>query len=99
MDKERRGGWAYIMADRYRVTMYVGVTAHLPARVTQHREGSGSDFCARYGLRRFVWAERLDSSTEAIQNEKRIKRWRRQWKFELIEKGNPDWDDLFENLV
>ena len=49
------------MADRYRGAMYVGVTADLPARIFQHRQGSGSDFCARYGLHRLVWAERGDS--------------------------------------
>ena len=87
------------MADRYRGTMYVGVTADLPARIYQHRDGTGSEFCARYGLKRLVWAERLASIDEAIEFEKRLKRWRREWKFDLIEKANPDWNDLFEQLV
>ena len=99
MDREAAGGWVYIMTDRYRGTLYVGVTADLAARVTQHRSGTGSDFCARYGLKRLVWAERLDSIEEAIAHEKRIKRWHRQWKFDLIEKANPDWDDLYGQLV
>ncbi|MDZ4138935.1 MAG: GIY-YIG nuclease family protein [Erythrobacter sp.] len=99
MDRETRGGWVYIMADRYRGTMYVGVTADLAARVSQHREGSGSDFCARYGLKLLVWAERTDAIDAAIAHEKRVKRWRREWKFALIEKGNPDWDDLFDQLL
>ena len=99
MDRETSGGWVYIMTDRYRGTLYVGVTADLAARVTQHRSGTGSDFCARYGLKRLVWAERLDSIEEAIAHEKRIKRWHRQWKFDLIEKANPDWDDLYGQLV
>ncbi len=99
MDRETRGGWVYIMADRYRGTMYVGVTADLPARIYQHRDGTGSEFCARYGLKRLVWAERLASIDEAIEFEKRLKRWRREWKFDLIEKANPDWNDLFEQLV
>ena len=54
MDHENTGGWVYIMADRYRSTMYVGVTADLPFRISQHREGKGSDFCARYGLKRLA---------------------------------------------
>ena len=58
MERERQGGWVYIMADRYRGTMYVGVTSHLAARIHQHLSGDGSDFCARYGLTRLVWAER-----------------------------------------
>lgn len=96
MDRERFGGWVYIMADRYRGTMYVGVTSDLSARITQHRTGSGSDFCKRYGLTRLVWAERGDRIEDCVAHEKRIERWRRQWKFNLVERANPDWNDLFE---
>ena len=99
MDRERHGGWVYIMADRYRGAMYVGVTSDLPARVQQHRTGKGSDFCARYKLGRLVWAERGDTIEECIAHEKRVKRWRREWKFALIGRGNPDWVDLFDSLV
>ncbi|WP_375426978.1 GIY-YIG nuclease family protein [uncultured Sphingomonas sp.] len=95
----RRGGWVYIMTDRYRGTVYIGVTAYLPARIHQHRSGEGSDFCARYGLTRLVWAERGDDIAECISHEKRLKKWRRDWKFELIERGNPDWRDLFDELA
>ena len=77
MTKERFGGWVYIMADRYRGTMYVGVTADLAARVTQHREETGSDFCAKYRLNRLVWADRSEPIDLCIAHEKRIKRWRR----------------------
>ena len=99
MDRETRGGWVYIMADRYRGTIYVGVTADLPARITPHRTGEGSDFCRRYGLDRLVWADRCDSIEAAFAHEKRVKRWQRKWKFELIERANPDWADLFDSLV
>lgn len=99
MDREQRGGWVYIMADRFRGTMYVGVTAFLPDRIDQHRSGKGSDFCARYGLACLVWAERGDTIEDCIAHEKRIKRWRREWKFDLIEEGNPDWEDLYDLLV
>ncbi|WP_066549359.1 MULTISPECIES: GIY-YIG nuclease family protein [unclassified Sphingomonas] len=85
------GGWVYIMADRYRGTMYVGVTADL--------NGTGSDFCTRYGLHRLVWADHTPSVLDAIAHEKRLKRWRRQWKFDLVERGNPEWRDLFDVLV
>ena len=87
------------MADRYRGTMYVGVTSNLPSRVHQHRTGDGSDFCRRYGLGRLVWAEHTRSIADAIGHEKRIKRWRREWKFALIERGNPEWLDLFGSLA
>jgi putative endonuclease len=94
-----KGGWVYIMADRYRGTMYVGVTAQLVARVYQHRTGAGSNFCHRYGLTRLVWAEQGNTIEDCIAHEKRIKRWQREWKFALIEKGNPDWSDLSDHLV
>ncbi|MFA9201819.1 MAG: GIY-YIG nuclease family protein [Cypionkella sp.] len=75
--------------------MYVGVTSDLAARITQHREGTGSDFCVRYGLHRLVWADRGDRIEDCIAHEKRLKRWRREWKFDLVEQANPDWRDLF----
>jgi putative endonuclease len=87
------------MTDRYRGTVYVGVTAHLPARIHQHRSGEGSDFCARYGLTRLVWAERGDDIGECIAHEKRVKKWQRDWKFALVERGNPEWCDLFDDLA
>ena len=96
---EHRGGWVYIMADRYRGAIYVGVTADLAARIHQHRTGAGSDFCKRYGLDRLVWAEQAGSISEAITQEKRVKRWRRAWKFALIERGNPEWRNLFEMIL
>ena len=78
-----------MMAGRYRGALYVGVTADLAARVHQHRTGTGSDFCKRYGLDRLLWAEHMPSISDTITHEKRIKRWRRAWKFDLIERGNP----------
>ena len=99
MEREQIGGWVYIMADLYRGMMYVGVTAHLTPRIGQHRSGDGSDFCARYGLVRLVWAERGETILGCIEYEKRLKRWRREWKFALIERGNPEWADLFGRLV
>jgi putative endonuclease len=93
-----RGGWVYIMADRYRGTMYVGVTADIAARVHRHRSGQGSDFCSRYGLHRLVWADQGHDIMLCIEHEKRVKRWRRDWKFALIERSNPHWNDLFGTL-
>ena len=93
-----RGGYVYIMANRYRGTMYIGVTAHLSARIFQHRTGDGSDFCQRYGLDRLVYAEHHTDSRDAIAREKAVKKWNRDWKFRLIEEQNPDWLDLFESL-
>ena len=99
MDQERRGGWVYIMTNRYRGALYVGVTSSLAHRIPQHRDGTGSDYCAQRGLMRLVWAEHSEPIDLCVAHEKRLKRWHRDWKFELIEKANPDWDDLFEHLI
>lgn len=94
-----RGGWVYIMANRYRGAMYVGVTARLAARVLAHREGRGSVTVREKRLTRLVWAERCEDIAYGIAHEKRLKRWRREWKFDLIERANPDWDDLFATIT
>jgi putative endonuclease len=98
MEAKHQGGWVYIMADRYRGTMYVGVTANIAARIAQHQTGDGSDFCRRYGLMHLVWADFTPNILDAISHEKRLKRWRRRWKFTLIEAANPDWKDLSSGL-
>ena len=92
------GGWVYIMANRYRGGVYVGVTADALARVYQHREGAGSRHVKEFGKTRLVYAERHDEIEQAIRREKLVKKWRREWKFALIEKANPDWNDLFDTL-
>jgi len=92
------GGWVYIMADRYRGTLYIGVTSNIAARVHAHRQGRGSKFCTRYGLTRLVYLEQAPSIYDAIAREKAIKKWNRAWKIELIEQANPDWLDLFETI-
>jgi putative endonuclease len=93
-----KGGWVYIMADRYRGTMYVGMSADLAVRIYQHRTGVGSDFCHRYKLDRLVWAVQGGTIEDCISLEKRIKRWRREWKFALVEEGNPEWRDFFDTI-
>ena len=98
MNANQKGGWVYIMADRYRGTMYIGVTADLQTRVAQHKQGTGSDFCARYRLTRLVWAEHGATIEACIAHEKRLKHWQRAWKIALIETSNLDWTDLAETL-
>ena len=94
-----RGGWTYFMTNRPRGVLYCGVTADLPARVYQHREGTGSEFCRRYRLTRLVFAEHHDSIDDAIRREKMLKAWKRTWKIALIEASNPDWRDLHDELI
>ena len=85
----------YIMASRKHGTLYIGVTGDLLNRVAQHREGQIEGFTKRYGVKRLVWFELHDSIVTAIQRETSLKRYKREWKINLIERDNPDWDDLF----
>ncbi len=94
-----RGGWACLLASRYRGTIYIGVTADLTRRAWQHREGKGSRFAARYDVVRLVHAEHFPTIDEAIAREKALKKWRRAWKIELIERNNPEWLDLYDHLI
>jgi putative endonuclease len=94
----KKGGWVYLMSDRYRGAIYTGVTADLPFRITQHREEKGSVFCRKYGLKILVYMEWHDEIEDAIRREKAVKKWRRAWKIELIESMNRDWLDLYDQL-
>lgn len=82
------------MASRFNGTLYTGVTSDLLARVVQHRTGTYRGFTSRHHVKRLVWFELCTTMPEAIASEKRIKRWNRDWKKNLIERDNPDWRDL-----
>ncbi len=84
----------YMMASGYLGTLYLGVTSNLLGRVMQHRDGTFRGFTDRYGVKRLVWYEAADTMADAIASEKRLKRWRRDRKIELIERDNPLWNDL-----
>ncbi len=88
----------YILANRYRGALYTGVTSDLAARIHQHREESFGGYTAERSIKRLVWFERHDEMEAAIRREKTIKRWSRQWKFNVIEADNADWLDLAETL-
>jgi putative endonuclease len=92
------GGYVYILSNRKNGALYTGVTADIAARMVQHRAGTGSKFCAEYGISRLVYVEAHEEIAQAIAREKAIKKWRRAWKVALIEAGNPDWRDLFFDL-
>ena len=94
-----RGGYTYIMANKARGVLYVGVTADLSARAEQHRTAKGSAFCKKYGLTRLVLAEHHDDIALAIAREKALKAWKRDWKIRLIEESNPDWRDLADLVL
>ena len=92
------GGWVYIMTNGPHGTLYTGVTANLAARIHQHREGRGSQFCRKWGLTQLVYVERHDRIEDAIVREKRIKSWKRAWRLRLILETNPHWNDLFDQI-
>ena len=89
----------YMMASGVRGTLYIGVTSQLVRRVWEHKEGTGSAFCRKYGVTRLVWYEVHDDMTVAIQRETSLKRYLRDWKINLIERENPYWDDLSTTLI
>ena len=91
--------FTYILSNGYRGTLYTGVTNNLLRRVYEHQEGVVPGFSKRYGLDKLVWFEPHTSIEAAISREKSIKRWKRVWKFELIERDNPDWNDLSSTLA
>jgi putative endonuclease len=88
------GGWAYIVTNKPHGVLYTGVTSDLPARVEQHRNGTGSKFAKRHNCRRLVYAEWHDRIEDAIAREKAIKEWPRLWKLRLIQEANPTWDEI-----
>jgi putative endonuclease len=88
----------YLLASQRNGTIYVGVTSDLIARIHQHREEPLPGFTRDYGVKRLVWFEEHATMDSAIRREKRIKKWNRAWKLELIETANPDWRDLAEDI-
>jgi len=95
----KKGGWLYVMTNAPHGTLYIGVTADLPSRISQHRAGEGSDFCRRYGLTLLVYCEPYERIEDAIAREKAMKAWKRRWKIRLIEQANQGWNDLFEHVL
>jgi putative endonuclease len=93
-----RQPYVYIMASRRDGTLYIGVTSDLISRVWQHRNHVTKGFTDRYDVTRLVWYEHHATMESAIAREKALKNWRRRWKIILIEKTNPEWNDLWEEI-
>ncbi|NKB57767.1 MAG: GIY-YIG nuclease family protein [Alphaproteobacteria bacterium] len=91
--------YVYILATRKGGTLYVGVTNDLVRRVHEHRTDAVDGFTKWYGVKSLVYFEVHDDPESAIAREKKLKRWRRAWKTALIERGNPAWRDLFDEIV
>ena len=88
----------YIMASKRNGTLYCGVTSDLARRAFEHRTGAVDGFTKRYGCKLLVWYEPHETMLDAIQREKSLKRYRRDWKINLIERENPHWLDLYPTL-
>jgi len=90
--------YVYILASRRDGAIYVGITNDLVRRVYEHRIKAVPGFTTKYNITRLVWFEIYDDPVSAISREKELKKWKRDWKVQLIEKDNPDWDDLYESI-
>jgi putative endonuclease len=91
--------WVYILASRIGGTLYTGITNDLVRRVFEHRMGQVPGFTKQYNVHRLVYFEQFGDIENAIRREKRLKKWNRAWKIQLIEQRNPNWDDLFPAIA
>jgi putative endonuclease len=90
--------YVYILASRRDGAIYVGVTNDLVRRVYEHRIKAVPGFTSKYNITRLVWFEVYDDPISAISREKELKKWKRDWKVQLIEAENPNWNDLYESI-
>jgi putative endonuclease len=88
----------YITANRYRGTIYIGVTSALSNRIAEHKSKSFDGFTAEYDVQLLVWYEHHHSMEDAIRREKQLKKWKRDWKIRIIEEMNPNWLDLHDEI-
>jgi putative endonuclease len=97
--REERVYAVYILASKRHGTLYIGVTGDLISRISQHKEGAIRGFTQKYGVKTLVWYDWFGEVDTAIQREKTMKKWPRDWKINLIERENPNWIDLYPSLL
>ena len=90
--------WVYMLASKRNGMLYIGSTDDLGKRVWEHKEERCGGFTAQYGVKSLVWYERHETRESAFIRERQMKKWKRAWKIELIEKDNAGWRDLYEML-
>lgn len=95
----KRCPFVYILASKKNGTLYVGVTSKPLKRIFEHKEGAVDGFTKEYGVKDLVYYEVHESMEEAIKREKRLKEWQRAWKIVLIEDFNPEWKDLYDEII
>ena len=88
--------YVYILTNKPRGTLYIGVTNHLQRRIMEHKQKIIEGFTKKYNLTKLVYAQSFRGIADAINFEKKLKRWHRNWKINLIESKNPEWDDLYD---
>ena len=91
--------YVYILASKRNGSLYIGVTNNLIGRVYEHKNDMIDGFTKKYRVHKLVYYEQTNDINSAIQREKQLKKWRRQWKIDLIEKNNPNWDDIYKAMV
>jgi putative endonuclease len=91
--------FVYMLANRRNGTLYIGMTDDLARRIEEHRAGAVAGFTKTYGVKTLVWFEGHESREGAFQRERQLKKWKRVWKLELIERSNPTWRDLADELA
>lgn len=91
--------YVYILASKRNGTLYTGVTSNLIKRTYEHKNNLVEGFTQKYDVHNLVYYEVTESVESAIRKEKQLKKWKREWKIRLIEKGNPDWKDLYQELL
>jgi len=89
----------YMLASKRNGTLYIGVTSDLVKRIWHHKNNMVEGFTKRYGVHQLVWYELHENMQYALEREKRMKEWKRNWKLELIESMNPNWQDLYHTIV
>ncbi len=89
----------YMLASQRNGTLYIGVTSDLIQRIWQHKEGLAEGFTKTYGVKTLVWYEQHETMESAIRKEKAMKKWLREWKLKTIEQTNPDWNDLWPEII
>ncbi len=91
--------FVYILTNQRNSTLYIGVTSNLIKRIQEHREKLADGFTKKYNVHKLVYYEQADYINSAITREKQLKKWNRSWKIKLIEKDNPNWNDLYFNII
>ena len=96
--REEKQYYVYILTNKRNGTLYIGITSNLADRIDKHKKGMYDGFTKKYKVDNLIYFETYGDIREAITREKQMKKWDRRWKLELIEKNNPEWKDLFNDL-